>query len=59
LEVPVGTMISDVSTKKVLHYFDQDGEQIVLLQGGENGIGNMEFTTSTLQYPHFALLGEP
>jgi GTP-binding protein len=56
LKVPVGTLVTDVATGKVLHYFADDEEKFPVLHGGSGGLGNMEFKTPILQYPSFAIL---
>jgi Obg family GTPase CgtA len=59
LKVPVGTMISDATTGQVLYSFAKDRERHTLLEWGLWWQWNMEFKTPTLQYPTFAILGEP
>lgn len=59
LKVPVGTLVTEVGTGRVLHYFSQDGEKFPVLHWGSGGLWNIEFKTATLQYPNFAILGEP
>lgn len=59
LEVPVGTLIKDTNTGRLLHHFTTDNEERLALKGGEWGKGNIHFKSPTLQYPNFALMGEP
>ncbi len=59
LEVPVGTLIKNTKTGKLLHHFTKDKEERLALRGGEWGRGNIHFKSPTLQYPNFALMGEP
>jgi GTP-binding protein len=59
LEVPVGTIVKDAHTKKLIFQCLEDGQQCVLCRGGKGGTGNMHFANSTRQYPNFALQGEP
>lgn len=59
LEVPIGTLIKDTATWRLLHHFSKDKENWKVLKGGEGGRGNIHFKSPTLQYPNFALMGEP
>jgi len=59
LKVPVGTMITDIKTGQILFYFDRDKERFAVAHGWTWGLGNIEFKSSTLQYPSFATLWEP
>jgi len=56
LKVPVSTLVS--REWRVLHYFSHHQEKFIVARGWDGGLGNMEFTTSILQYPQFALLWE-
>lgn len=57
--VPIGTLIKDFETGKVLYQFLEDGEQNRILEGWRWGFGNIHFKDSVNQYPEFALYGEP
>ncbi|UFX82571.1 Obg family GTPase CgtA [Candidatus Absconditicoccus praedator] len=59
LEVPIGTLVKDSNTGKIVYSFNQEGESFVVLQGGRGGFGNTHFKSSTNQFPEFALYGEP
>ncbi|EKD25161.1 MAG: hypothetical protein ACD_80C00113G0029 [uncultured bacterium (gcode 4)] len=59
LYVPVGTLIRDKITDEILHTFTEDGEQYIVVHGGEGGVGNIHFKDAVHQYPTFCLLGEP
>ncbi|PZM87267.1 MAG: GTPase ObgE [candidate division SR1 bacterium] len=59
LVVPVGTMIKDTESGRLLAQLEYDGQRIELLQGGEGGFGNIHFKDSVNQYPNYYLLGEP
>lgn len=59
IEVPLGTMIRDVETEKVLAEVTSQDEVKVLMDGGRGGKGNAFFKSSTHQTPRFAQEGEP
>lgn len=58
LEVPVGTIIRNLESNEVIADLDEDGTQILILQGGMGGLGNMNFKTSTNQAPRRATPGK-
>lgn len=58
IDVPVGTVVTDLSTKKVLFDFTQDGQQVVIAAGGKGGFGNAHFVSSVRQAPRVAEKGE-
>ncbi len=58
LTVPVGTQIYDESGDVLIADFSEDGEEIILAQGGKGGVGNMHFKSSTNQAPRKATPGE-
>lgn len=59
LRVPVGTLVCDAESGKVLADLTQDGQSCVAAKGGNGGRGNASFATSTLQAPKFAEKGVP
>lgn len=59
LPVPVGTVVYDANTNKLLADLASPGEQVVVAHGGRGGLGNTHFSTSSFQTPKFAELGEP
>ena len=57
IKVPVGTVVRDAESGRVLADMDQPGETRVLLKGGRGGWGNQHFATATRQAPNFAKPG--
>lgn len=59
VKVPVGTIVKDVETGKVIVDMSKEGQKELILKGGRGGKGNSHFATSTRQAPRFAIDGEP
>jgi GTP-binding protein len=59
LKVPVGTLIQDRETGRLLADLVEPGQQVVVAQGGKGGRGNARFATATHQTPRFAENGDP
>lgn len=59
IQVPVGTVVKDFGTEKILFDLNTDKKEIVLAKGGNGGKGNSKFATSTNQTPRFAEDGKP
>lgn len=57
VDVPVGTVITN-EEGEVLADLTQDGQEIVIAQGGKGGFGNAHFTSSVRQTPRIAEKGE-
>ena len=51
--------VYDAETGEYLCDITEDGQEVVLVQGGRGGQGNWHFRTSTNQTPRFAQPGEP
>jgi len=58
IKVPVGTMVKDAETGKVLLDLVEADKPVLFLKGGRGGLGNMNFATSRRQTPNFAQPGE-
>ncbi len=59
VKVPVGTIVKDAETGKVIVDMSKEGQKELILKGGRGGKGNSHFATSTRQAPRFAIDGEP
>ncbi|GAB4421583.1 MAG: GTPase ObgE [Bacteroidia bacterium] len=59
LEVPLGTVVRDAETGEQLGEIVQDGEELILLEGGYGGRGNTYFKSPTNQAPEYAGPGGP
>jgi len=59
LPVPLGTIVRDEESGELLADLVNDGDRVVVAQGGQGGRGNIHFVTSTRRAPAFAELGEP
>ena len=57
--VPIGTVIKDNTTGKVIADLSKPEQTECVLKGGRGGRGNQHFATSTRQVPRFAEDGEP
>lgn len=57
IKVPCGTLVRDGESGKIICDVYEDGESILLLQGGRGGKGNVRFTTARRHAPDFAQKG--
>ena len=58
ITVPVGTVVRDFESGKIITDMFEEDKPYVLLKGGRGGKGNTHFKTSTRQAPHFSQTGE-
>lgn len=58
IEVPLGTLVRDMETEKLLAEVTEHDEVKILLRGGRGGQGNVHFKSSTNQTPRYAQPGE-
>lgn len=59
IDVPQGTVVSDDETGSILADLIEPGETVMIVQGGQGGLGNQHFATSIRQAPRLAEKGEP
>jgi len=59
IDVPLGTVIRDTETNDILFEITENGEEIILAEGGKGGLGNWHFKSSTNQTPRYAQPGIP
>jgi len=51
LHVPVGTVFTDIGTGEVICDLDKDGKRALIAKGGDGGLGNLHFKSSTNRAP--------
>ncbi len=59
IKVPQGTTITDAETGRVIGDLTEQGQRLVVAQGGRGVSGNMRFASSTNPAPEIAENGEP
>ncbi|MDY2587450.1 GTPase ObgE [Winogradskyella aquimaris] len=59
IEVPLGTVVRDTETNKILFEITEEGEEKIVVEGGKGGRGNWHFKSSTNQTPRYAQPGIP
>ena len=55
--VPVGTVVINVATDEVIGDLTKHGERLLVARGGQGGLGNMHFKSSTNRAPQRATPG--
>lgn len=59
LKMPVGTMVFDAETEDLLFDLSVHGERVLLAKGGDGGLGNLHFKSSTNRAPRQCTPGWP
>jgi len=59
LRVPVGTQVLDEFNEEVLLDLTEEGQRVCLLKGGDGGMGNAHYKSSTNQAPRYTTPGFP
>ena len=59
IKVPMGTIIRDLETEKIMADLSHPDDKFVIARGGKGGKGNVKFCTPTRQAPDFAEPGMP
>ncbi len=59
LKVPPGTLVKNSETGQLIDDLVDDGEKILLCNGGRGGRGNESFKSPTNRAPNYATLGKP
>lgn len=57
IKVPLGTIIKDAETDKIIADMSDSSKQAVILRGGRGGKGNQHYATPTMQAPKYAQPG--
>lgn len=57
VNVPLGTVVRDGETQEILFEITENGEEIILCEGGKGGRGNWHFKSATNQTPRYAQPG--
>ena len=58
IDVPIGTLIKNSETNKLIFEISEKNKQEIILKGGIGGRGNTHFKTSTRQTPRYAQPGK-
>ena len=51
LRVPVGTVFTDLISGEIIADLDSDGKKVLIAKGGDGGLGNIHFKSSTNRAP--------
>jgi GTP-binding protein len=58
IQIPPGTYVTDVDTSALIYDFDSKIKKVEIVKGGEGGLGNVHFKSSTNQAPRRATDGK-
>lgn len=59
IKVPIGTLVFDAQTEEQIADLTEEGEQVIVANGGDGGLGNTTFKSSTNQAPRKITKGRP
>ena len=59
IKVPVGTIVRDTKSNKIIADFTENEQTILIAKGGRGGRGNARFATAQKRAPQFCEPGEP
>ena len=59
IKVPLGTVVRDTKTGKIIADLTEDEQTVLIAKGGRGGRGNARFATSQKRAPQFCEPGEP
>lgn len=59
MEVPVGSILKDSETGRVIADLSTEGESVVIAKGGHGGMGNPHFASGSNRTPRVATKGKP
>src|SRR5690606_15934866 len=59
IRVPVGTVVTSVDTDETIGDLTEHGQRLKVAQGGQGGLGNIHFKSSTNRAPRRATTGSP
>lgn len=59
ITVPLGTIIKDLETEEIIADVKEHGDRILVARGGQHGLGNINFKSSTNQAPRKTIPGKP
>ncbi|MDP6669984.1 MAG: GTPase ObgE [Candidatus Krumholzibacteria bacterium] len=57
--VPPGTLVRDAEEDEILGDLTEEGDELLVAEGGKGGAGNARFKTASRQTPDFAKDGKP
>jgi len=57
IEVPLGTVVRETETQNIILEITEEGQEIIIAEGGKGGLGNNHFKSSTNQTPRYAQPG--
>jgi GTP-binding protein len=59
IKVPCGTLVKEAESGKIIGDLVEEGQSLIVAQGGRGGRGNARFATSIKRAPQFCEPGEP